>query len=394
MPIASKNTIHTLQEFWMSLSGWDDIKKFGSLFFFILRKPISHTIQVFKNIEARDSFKFFVQSFVIFTIITSLFTAFRGNDILKNILQILNQIFFLTLATLLYFLIFNRISKIKRSFTDFLVLYSLYMGFILPFFAIGVYLNWQLLLIGQDPTPGSIGSHPFKFILTFLGDFIFNGFGIYYSYRIIRYFWNIHFGLIFLGMGLVFALLAPVQFLWIKWQCKLGITPEFEFNSMEHRKATYEILGCEDISCKKCLLIGEWKLTDKSIQKLSKEIYDREFFEKKFLANIDNAAVDKEIKLAKSSHFYFEEDRFTLLTKIDSSGYVPQYNTFWFISDNGENIFFNYHGYQLIKLEKDSLIVSIEKIFRNSYIYMDTISYEFVKNKDRYIPEVIKRKLF
>jgi len=80
MPIVSKNTINTLQEFWMTLSGWNDIRKFGTLFFFILRKPIKHTIQVFKNIEAQDSFKFFVQSFVIFTIITSLFTAFRGND--------------------------------------------------------------------------------------------------------------------------------------------------------------------------------------------------------------------------------------------------------------------------------------------------------------------------
>lgn len=379
MPIASKNTIHTLQEFWMSLSGWEDIRKFGSLFFFILRKPISHTIQVFKNIEARDSFKFFVQSFVIFTIITSLFTAFRGNDILKNILQILNQIFFLTLATLLYFLIFNRISKIKRSFTDFLVLYSLYMGFILPFFAIGVYLNWQLLLIGQDPTPGSIGSHPFKFILTFLGDFIFNGFGIYYSYRIIRYFWNIHFGLIFLGMGLVFALLSPVQFLWIKWQCKLGITPEFEFNSMEHRKATYAYLGCEDISCKKCLLIGEWKLTDTSTQKIMTNIIKNKFIESYLM--LPDEAVEKETNKLKRMRVTFEESRCTSKV-VDSTGLDINTPSLWYISEDGKYIFFDNTSFELITLKKDSLIISIYKMRPNNLTYIDTLSFEPVIAKN------------
>jgi len=195
-------------------------------------------------------------------------------------------------------------------------------------------------------------------------------------------------------MATVFVLLSPLQKLAIQLQCKLGITPEFEFNSLEHRKATYAFIGCEDISCKKCLLIGEWKYTEKSIQILSKEIYDQEFFDKKIFAYMDNEAMDKKIKRLKSIHMFFEDTRFTLLTKKDSSGYEPEYNSYWFISDNGEYIFFEKHGYQLLKLEKDSLIVSIEKTNPNSFKYIDTISLELVRTEDRYIIPLKLGKLF
>ena len=385
MPIVSKNTINTLQEFWMTLSGWNDIKKFGKMFFFILRKPISHTIQVFKNIEAQDSFKFFVQSFVIFTIITSLFTAFRGNDILKSILQMLNQIFFLTLATMLYFLIFNSISKIKKSFTDFLVLYSLYMGFILPFFAIGTYLNWQLLLLGQDPTPRSVGPNPFKFILIILGDFVFTGFGIYYSYRIIRYFWNINFGQIFLGMGLVFALLTPVQMLWIKLQCKIGITPDFEFNNPAHRKATLSILGCTNVSCNKCLLIGEWKYTDNSIRQKRKQVFTRNWIEnKQIISYINEGTIDKEMEYYKKYRMIFEENRL-IQVKMDSTGITRTSSSSWFIADDGNYLFFDNTVYQIIDLKEDAVILSFENTNSDRSKFSDTIYIEPVRNEDRTI---------
>lgn len=349
----------------MTLSGWNDIRKFGTLFFFILRKPVTHTIQVFKKIEPRDSFKFFVQSFVIFTIITSLFTAFRGNDILKSILQMLNQIFSLTLSTLLYFLIFNSISKIKRNFTEFLVLYSLYMGFILPFFAIGSYLNWQLLLMGNDPTLKLAGPNPIKFILIILGDLIFTGFGIYYSYRIIRYLWNIHFGLIFLGMGLVFALLTPVQMLWIQMQCKVGITPDFEFNNPAHRKATLSLLGCTDISCRSCLLVGQWKYADLTIEKYSQLLRNK---------NVTNEEFARNTAMVKSRVMNFREDGRFIVQYIDKD-LIPQQNSAtWFFSEDGKKIFFDETGYEIIILSKDFVSLKYETLTPGLlYITYDTM---------------------
>lgn len=198
----------------------------------------------------------------------------------------------------------------------------------------------------------------------------------------IKYFWNIRFGWIALGMAIVFFILSPLQQKWIQWQCKLGITPEFEFNSLEHRKATYEYLGCDDISCKKCLLIGEWEITDDGIQKLRKQIFYREFLiQKGIISFIDDDAIDKEVNILKRNRYVFDETWFTLKS-IDTSGFSKNTSSTWFISDDGKNLYFSDNSYQLLGLKKDAVILGTKSIMPNNSTYKDTISLRLVKKND------------
>lgn len=366
-----ENTGGTLKKFWTTLSGWNDIMHFGKVFFFILRKPFRHTIQIYKTIEAEDSFKFFVQSFIIFTIITSLFTAFRGNDILKSILLMLNQLFFLTLSTLLYYFLFSKMSETKRSFNEFLTLYSLYMGFILPFFAIGSLLNWQVVLMITDPALRYSSPNPVKALSVILGSFSFVGFGFYYCVRITRYFWNINIGQILLGMGLVFILLTPLQRLWLQGQCSLGITPDFEFNSLAHRKGTLEILGCAEINCRKCLITGKWKYSEHSIIRREQQL----------IANfIDVKAIENEISIRKAAKLEFQEDGHFIYEYRDTSPFFKQNSSLWFVSEDGKQIYFDNYAFDILSLSKDSVVLSFEINNQNSLSKLrDTITLESLK---------------
>lgn len=382
MSIFSQNTISALKQFWITFSGWNEIRSFSKLYFHILKNPFRHTIEVFKKIEPRDCFTFFTQSTIIFTIITSIVMAFRGNDILKSIVLMANQLLFLTLSTLLYYVIFNFISKSKKNFTEFLSLYTLYMGFILPFFAIGLFLQWQIALMITDPINKHSGPNPLKAILIFLGTTGAVGFSIYYSTRVIKYYWNISFGWIAFGLAIVFFLLSPLQKIVTQWQCKLGITPEFEFNSLAHRKATYESLGCEDISCKKCLLIGEWEITNSGILKIKERIYKRELIKNKGIFSfIDNEAIDKEINIIKRDRYLFDETEFTSKS-IDTSGNYINSSTPWFISDDGKKIFFNNSYYPLLSLKKDTILLGTISILPDNSTYNDTISLQQVIKND------------
>jgi hypothetical protein len=256
------------------------------------------------------------------------------------------------------------------------------MGFILPFFALGFLLNWQVILFITDPEIGKTAPNPAIFIPTLLGALGLSFFGLYYSTRIIRYFWNIHYLLIIFGLIIVFIALTPLQRTWIQLQCKMGIIPEFEFNNLEHRKATYEILGCEDVACKKCLLIGVWKYTDSSIQKEREHIYKNKLIESNLVpSNINDDTIEKAINKLKGSRIEFNETHFTLKYD-DSLALAPNTSTPWYLSDDGKNIFVNNTRFQLIDLKKDFVILSFEASRSDNSKYNDTFSLEPAIKKD------------
>lgn len=342
MALFSTESLQSLRLLWKTISGWDELKQFLRIYLSILRRPIKNTIELHKQIPAADAFKFFVQSFVFFTLIVSLFTVFRGNDVLKGILLMLNQIVFLTLATALYYLFFRWFSGKKKNFTEFLSLYTLYMGFIMPFFAFGSYLNWNVILMVFDPAYRISPPSPLKAISLLLSDFLFIGFAVYYSTKIHRYFWGVSTGIVVIVLVIVFILLSPLQRYWMKAQCKMGIVPEFAFTNLAHRRATYAILGCENVDCQKCLIPGVWYWSKESADKIGRDSTEQLNFTENgyFRANVAGTP---------------EHQASTTTSR-------------WFINDDGKEIFFFGDSFELLELSTSTMKLVIQPISKDGLL--------------------------
>jgi len=366
MAFLVRESLESVRELWFTISGWHDIKSFARTYFRILRNPIRNTIGVYNTIDQKGAFQFFVQSFVIFTIITSLFTAFKGNDILKSIMLMINQMVFLTLTVFLYFIIFRKISKTNNTFSNFLTMYTLYMGFALPIFAFGSYLNWQVILMTFDPAYRLHAPSPSRVFGLVIADLTVIGFAMYYTAKINHYFWEVSYGRIVLVFLAVFVLLTPFQRAWLMMQCKMGIVPEFEFNNLAHRKATYEILGCDDAECNKCLVSGNWRFSDNTVD------VTRKYLESVF-APYDTIA--KRLATKKSARLAFDEDKWFTYTEMNEGLINLQYRTSWFLSDDGKNIYFDNNLFEVLALNQDSMWLRYGRTNPpGNLIYYDTLT--------------------
>ena len=366
MAFLIRESLESVRELWFTISGWHDIKSFTRIYFRILRNPIRNTIGVYNTIDQKGAFQFFVQSFVIFTIITSLFTAFKGNDILKSIMLMINQMVFLTLSVFLYYIIFRKISKANNTFSDFLTMYTLYMGFALPIFAFGSYLNWQVILMVFDPAYRLHPPGPSRVFGLLIADLTVIGLAMYYTAKINHYFWEVSYGRIILVFLAVFVLLTPFQRAWLIMQCRMGIVPEFEFNNLAHRRATYSMLGCDDIACNACLIPGAWRLSDYSVDLTRRTLESN---------RIPYETIIKRVAERKNIKLVFDENKWFTYSVVQDGVINNQYRTPWFISDDGKNILFDKTVFDVLALNKDSMWLRTEKTDPNNNLtYYDTVT--------------------
>ena len=338
--MATAETVATLRQFWNTITGWKDIKAFWTLYFYLLRNPVRNSVALAQRWQPQEAFSFFVQSFVIFTSIVSLFSAFKGNDILKSILGMVSQVVFMTLAVFGYYFLFNALSATKKAFSEFLKFYTVYMGFAFPVFAVALYLNWKTLytLLGPD------GKTPFPALYYFFTMVIVSVFSIWFTARMSKEFWQLSYWKINAVIITVFILVLPLQRLWIQVQCKLGITPEYEGTTLAQRKAIFAVMGCEDTECKKCLLPGVWKYSPGTIQGFIAKEPDQE----------------ASLLLKAKTRLLFDENGRMRYYQANGDDLIKDYNTPWFFSDDNKQLFFNNKAFDVISLAPDTMVLRTE----------------------------------